>query len=153
MTETLKILSWNANGLGKHITELEIYLIKNKIDLCLISESHNTTESVNKIRGYKCYNAIHPLNKPRGGVAIFIKDNIKHYEKLKIESEEMQVITITLYMKSGCASNISAIYCPPRYNITEEKYIHLFKLIGPNFVLGGDFNAKNVFWGSRLTTT
>ena len=28
----------------------------------------------------------------------------------------------------------------------------MLQTLGPNFIVGGDFNAKNTFWGSRLTS-
>jgi endonuclease/exonuclease/phosphatase family metal-dependent hydrolase len=34
----------------------------------------------------------------------------------------------------------------------KDDYTHLFKKIRGNFIIGGDFNAKNTFWGSRLTS-
>jgi len=48
---------------------------------------------------------------------------------------------------------ISAIYCPPKHNNKYEDYDHFFKTLGNRFLVGGDFNAKHTFWGSRLTNT
>lgn len=45
MTYTLKIMAWNANGLLQHQQELQLVLDTNNIDVCLIFETHFTTES------------------------------------------------------------------------------------------------------------
>jgi exonuclease III len=152
MTHYLRIATWNANGLAQRISELEVFLNIKKIDICLISESHFTITSYAKIRGYQCYQALHPAERARGGTAIFIKDNIKHHEELKIEEEAMQVATISIETKNNKRYSISAIYCPPRYNPKKEDYIKLLKSLGNNFIIGGDFNAKHIFWGSNRTT-
>lgn len=152
MHQSLRIVIWNANGLSHHIPELEIFLNTQKIDICLISESHFTRSSYAKIRGYRFYHAIHPAERARGGSAIFIKENIKHYEELNIEKETMQVTTVKVQTKNN-EVNVSAIYCPPRYNLKSNDYEELFKALRRSFIIGGDFNAKNSHWGSRITTT
>ena len=40
-----------------------------------------------------------------------------------------------------------------RHNNKYEDYDHFFKTLGNRFLVGGDFNAKHNFWGSRLTNT
>lgn len=151
MVLTIRIVTWNANGLLNQIPELEIFLNSEKIDICLISETHFTRLSYVKIRGYKIYHAIHPENKARGGSAVLVKESIKHHEETKIEEDIMQVATIQIQFNKNKKYNISAIYCPPRHNIKKEDYIRLMKSLGDHFIIGGDYNAKNTHWGSRLT--
>lgn len=43
------------------------------------------------------------------------------------------------------------MYFPPRYNIDTNMYNQFFKSIGNKFIVGGDFNAKHIWWGSRLS--
>ncbi len=45
---------------------------------------------------------------------------------------------------------ISAIYCPPKHKITHQLFSDFFTTLGPRFICGGDYNAKNQMWGSRL---
>lgn len=151
MAKKLKIVTWNANGLHKHLSELRLFLHNENIDLCLISESHNTKETYINIEGYQKYNANHPQNKARGGVTIFVKNNIKHHEYSRIELEELQVITVSVKINNKDCT-ISSIYCPPRYNLQTSDFTDLMQTLGPCFILGGDFNAKHPYWGSRLTS-
>ena len=65
MPKSLKIVTWNANGLQNHIRELQIFLQKEGIDICLISESHNTLQTYINVKEYRIYNAYHPLKIAR----------------------------------------------------------------------------------------
>lgn len=72
MAKQLRIMEWNANGLLRHRQELQTVLDVEKIDVCLITETHFTKESFIKFRGYKIYHITHPGNSARGGSAIII---------------------------------------------------------------------------------
>lgn len=152
MNFTLRIGNWNANGLLKHLSELELFLKHQKIDVCLISETHFTKHSFVNIRGFVCYHSPHPANKARGGSAVLIKDNILHWEEPAVEEEMMQVTTVSIQSKKKLLK-ISAIYCPPRHSPSKDDFKSLFKTLGSCFVIGGDYNAKHTHWGSRLITT
>ncbi|PNF31804.1 hypothetical protein B7P43_G11362 [Cryptotermes secundus] len=39
------------------------------------------------------------------------------------------------------------------HNIKKEHFEQFFSTLGQRFLAGGDYNSKNVIWGSRLTTT
>lgn len=153
MLNTLRIATWNSNGLIKRLSELEIFLHEEQIDILLISESHFTKSSYIHINGYVCYNALHPAERARGGASIIIKENIDHFEETKIEEEMFQLATVAVKFQGNRQFKVSAIYSPPRHNIKQTQYNDLLKMLGNFFILGGDFNAKNTFWGSRITTT
>lgn len=119
MDNILEVAIWNANGLLQHFAELEVFLKKENIDICLISETHFTNQSFIKISNYDAYHTPHPAGRARGGTAILIRNNIEHYEKSKICKEEMQVTTVNIHMKKKDFS-IAAIYCPPRSSLKKE---------------------------------
>lgn len=146
-------MAWNANGLQQHQHELQVVLDMKNIDVCLISETHFTKQSFIKFTGYKVYHALHPNNSAKAGSAIIIKENINHYELIKLEDQEMQVVGVSIKTKRYNNITIAAIYSPPRHAIKKDQYIELLARLGNRFILGGDFNAKNTYWGSRLTTT
>lgn len=154
MNRTIKIATWNANGLSQHISELTTFLNNENIDICLVSETHfPQVPNYNiKIPNFICYHAPHPADKARGGSAVLIKENLKHYEEGKFTNEKMQVTTISIALKRK-ELKIAAIYCPPRCSPTQEDFAELLNSLGHNFVIGGDFNAKHTHWGSRLITT
>jgi len=150
MAGTLRIMTWNSNGLLQHKESLLVTLIEQKIDVCLISETHFTRESYLKLRGYEVYHAIYPSNCARGGSAVLIKTGISHYEDVRIETEEFQVIAAKLKTTAG-ALTVATLYSPPRHNLKRGDYLNLLQHFSGKFIVGGDFNSKNTYWGSRLT--
>jgi hypothetical protein len=152
MAQDIRIVTWNANGLLQHRNELQMFLDIKKIDICLVSETHFTNESYIRLKGYCVYHTIHPSNAARGGSAVIIRDSVQHFEEISISTEKMQVTVVTIKCKTQTLK-VAAIYCPPRYNLKKEDYMFLLHNLGKTFILGGDFNAKHTYWGSRLITT
>ena len=48
--------------------------------------------------------------------------------------------------------NVAAMYSPPRHRIDVRDYDTFLHQLGNKFIVGGDWNAKHVNWGSRITT-
>ena len=82
---------------------------------------------------------------------MLVKENIKHCEEDNVENKKMQVTAMCIQTKLMDIT-IAAIYCPPRFKMEKEEYIHLFQKLGNCFIIGGDYNEKNTYWGSRLDT-
>jgi exonuclease III len=117
----------------------------------LISETHFTAESYIKIPNYSVYHTNHPDETTHGGTVILIKHTTDHYQLQKYEKNHLQATSMevgTLLYEL----TISAVYCPPGHNIKKEQFKHFFCTLGQRFLAGGDYNSKNVLWGSRLTT-
>ena len=152
MNKDIRIATWNANGILNKREELEVFLHIQAIDICLLSETHFTRESYLKIRGYKTYHTFHPDNQARGGSAIIIKESINHYEECHIQKPEIQLTLVSIKsLKQNLV--IGAAYCPPKHNLKMQDYKAFLQQAGERFIIGGDYNAKNVDWGSRLSTT
>jgi hypothetical protein len=141
-------MEWNENGLLRHQHGLEVILSTENIDTCLISETHFTKESFIRFKNYITYHTINPANTVRGGSAIIIRNNIKHFEGEKYVTCDIQVTIVTVET-SKQRLTVSALYCPPRYSI----YANEFKTMNSRFIIGSEFNAKHTHWGSRLITT
>ena len=77
MTQNLRIVTWNANGLTDRKLELEIFLATEKIDVALISESRFTSKSHLTIKNYNVYTTNHPSGNSHGGTAVII--NLTYY--------------------------------------------------------------------------
>ena len=89
-------MAWNANGLLQHQQELQVVLDTEKVDVCLVSETHFTKESYIKFGGCKLYHSIHPENSAKGGSAVIIKENNHHHEETKYETEGIQVTSVCI---------------------------------------------------------
>lgn len=144
-------MQWNANGLLRHKNELEFLLIEKNIDVCLISETHFVKDSYLKLKNYDIYHTVHPSNNSRGGSAVIVKSSIEHWLENKIGVQEFQATTVTIIVDKSPLS-ITSVYSPPRHNIKSKQYEELINAHKHKFMMGGDFNAKNIQWGSRLTT-
>ena len=152
MQSTLRIMEWNANGLLQHQQELQVILSTEKIDVCLISETHLTKHSHVRFNGYVVYHTIHPDNTARGGSAVIIKESILHTELAQYSTQEIQATAVEI-RTDQYSFTIAGLYSPPRHSIKKEQYLEYLNLMGTRFIIGGDFNAKHIHWGSRLTTT
>lgn len=146
----LVIAEWNANGVSNHRNEIELFLHNNYVDILLISETHFTSKSFFQIKDYDVLIANHPDDRAHGGAAIIIRSKIKYKEKQSITEPYLQAAGINIVCEN---SNISiySVYFPPRYNIKCNQYENFFKSLGNKFIVGGDFNAKHIWWGSRLS--
>ena len=151
MATSLRIAAWNANGLLNHVQEITLFLNINKIDILLISESHSTERTVIKIPYYTVYHANHPDGTAHGGSAIIIKSTLKHYVLQPYITNKIQSTILKLEVLSR-PMTIAAIYSPPRHTISRDEYQEYFLTLGSHFITAGDWNAKHISWGSRLTT-
>ena len=148
----LRIAHWNADGLLNHKEEVKLFLFQNKIDILLVSETHYTSKTHFTIPGYNLCHTNHPDDKANGGTAILIQKTIQYNEQHQHAQPDMQA-TIIQVQGHQRYINITAVYCPPRYNLKARQYHSFFKLIEPCFIAGGDYNSKHTLWGSRVITT
>lgn len=149
---SLRIATWNINGLAPNIHELESIITTNKLDVVLISESHATERNSYKIQGFNVYRTAHPDGKAHAGAALVIRSGLKHSLLETYSTPHLQASSIRLEDRVGSIT-LSAVYCPPRHKITEKMFTNYFETLGHRFIAGGDWNAKHSFWGSRCTVT
>lgn len=83
---------------------------------------------------------------------VLIKENIKHYEDTKLQTEKIQATAVTLETRVRKIM-VAAVYFLPRHNLKKEDYKQLLEEIGDCFILRGDYNTKNRMWGSNLSNT
>ncbi|KAM8711564.1 hypothetical protein ACLKA7_012132 [Drosophila subpalustris] len=127
---SLKIGIWNADGLSHHKLELVQFLIKENIDIMLITN--------------------HPSDVGRGDAAIIIRSNLIHHPLSFTSQANAQAVTISLGNNSELT--IAAIYLKPggrQDTIDDAQLLDIFLGLGPRFIIGGDFNARHGFWGCQ----
>lgn len=149
MIESLRILAWNANGLPQHTRELELFLLNQKIDIVLLSETHFTSKSVFRLPRYSTYMTLRPDGKAHGGTAVLIKTSLPHHESTPYQTMSLQATSVKIDTLPFPVT-ISAIYCPPGHCMQPQDFTSYFSTLGTKFIAGGDWNAKHTFWGSRL---
>lgn len=52
---SLRLATWNINGLAPNKNETELLMIKHNLNVLLISEAHCTASSSLKFNVYECY--------------------------------------------------------------------------------------------------
>jgi hypothetical protein len=82
---------------------------------------------------------------------VIIRPNIKHHVGAEYRYANIQATSIAIEDKIR-QTTVSANCCPPKHNKYVD-YDTFFKTLGNRFIVGGDYNDKNTFWGSRITTT
>jgi hypothetical protein len=149
MAKVLKLAVWNANGLCQYAQEVRLFI---QLDILLVSETHFTERSHITIPNYKIYHTTHPDATAHSGTAVLIRQNLKHHARQEYGHEHLEATSIAMEDYSG-ESTISDVYCPPKHSTKYDGYERFFKTLGHQLIAGGDDNAKNTFWGTRLTTT
>lgn len=146
---SLRISLWNANGVSRHKLELSQFLHDKQIDVMLIAETHLTNKYNFQVRDYLFYGTNHPDGKAHGGTGILIRNRIKHHRYKEFATNYLQATSIKLELGSGNLT-LAAVYCPPRFAISEGQFMDFFNSLGDHFIAAGDYNAKHKHWGSRL---
>src|SRR5687768_9204723 len=127
----LKIAIWNANGISQRKNELQAFLIHNKIDIMLISETHLTIKHFFCVKNYFFYDAKFSGVKAHGGSGILIRRGIKHYLHSTVSKSYIQATNVTVCEWYGnCV--FSAVYCPPNNTkIDKDQFAEFFSSLGP----------------------
>lgn len=152
---TLKIAYWNAAGILNKLIELENFMLSQSIDIMMLIETRaNSVNSIN-ISGYICYLVPNPESTRKGGVATYVKQNIRHTALETISAPMVQCAPIALFPSNGNSNSIAItpIYCPPTYQWTTDHFDRLFSKIGSllqgsRLLICGDWNAKHTWWGN-----
>jgi len=117
ISKSIIVILFYANGLKKHINEIQAVLYEKRIDIGLITESHFTKYSNVFIPGYTRLKSNHPDNTAHCGVAIIIKSTLSFSPQPNFSQNYLQSCAVSIKL-NNIPITISAIYCPPRHNIS-----------------------------------
>jgi len=146
------IFLWNANGILNNINELQFTLNEHRIDIAMISETHLTQKNYLNIQGYEALRADHPDGSAHGGTVLLISRRIPHSPFPPLTSYKLQIIATSIVLNSIPITFASA-YLPPGCQFPENELTSFISSLNHTFVIGADFNAKHLNWGSRYTNT
>lgn len=148
----LKIVSWNARGLcGPRAAELKSLALESKANIILVQET--LLKSTNKcyIPGFRCFRG--DRTGPGGGLATFIKLNIKSALVSHHQDENIEVLNVKVSARptrNGLNDDgdgsllISNVYIPKDSKHIRAKFKKL--LVRDKCIIGGDLNAKHPDW-------
>ena len=146
-TNTLRILEWNANGILKERLEFAEFLKSNTIDIALIAETKLSTQVIWRIPNYSICRTDGPTAR-QGGTAIVIRNNISHTHTIINGLTNAQLTTVDIHTNNRTIT-VGALYNSPSKDLLNTDLDLITNT--NNFIIGGDFNAKEPHWNSRTT--
>lgn len=148
-TLPLTIATWNANGLRQRKAELESFLDEQEVSILMVGETFLKRGNPFMLRGFRSFR-LDREGRPGGGVAIFFRSSICA-ERVTVQSNSrLEAIGLRTEI-DGKERVFIAAYNPPSAAIQEEDFNAL--MAKPGTIVGGDLNAKDPRWGSRLTNS
>ncbi|GBN19982.1 RNA-directed DNA polymerase from mobile element jockey, partial [Araneus ventricosus] len=152
-TWVLQIQKAQVNDSGRYVCEvntsprMQIYRLLSVVERIPSNSKafpvdHNYTDRINQ-----------DPTCSSGGTAILIKKHLTHHEIPNPTLNEIEATTISLNLPNIDPIIISSIYIPPSSK-TSTFTLDLKSILqlGNTCILGGDFNAHHVSWGSNKNT-
>ena len=165
MKSKLNIGALNCQGLKEKIDTPQIYELISTEDIFGVSETWLKDGDDINLSGYKFY----PFNRKkvkgttRGGVGIFVREEIKRFVKIRYDLSCENIMWCKLdktHFKYDDDVYVGVIYFPPQ-NSPREKRLNLdhfrhlteicTKIDSNNIILMGDFNARTQNLDDTLT--
>ncbi|GFV18524.1 probable RNA-directed DNA polymerase from transposon X-element [Trichonephila clavipes] len=143
---SIKIVTWNADGIRTKIPEFEEYIQRYDPDIIALQETFLQPCHSFNIPNYTIYRNDR-LTHRGGGTAILIKNSIAHHS-IHIHTHALENTTIVL--EGTNKITISCIYRPP--NSPHQTLIpDLLKILRnrTHCFIAGDFNAKHHSWSPQ----
>ena len=143
------IIQWNCRGFRANYEEIATLRQHYNPKIICMQETKISIDQQCKIRNYKAYNNIGPVNNdiPSGGSSILVHNGIPHhcvtlntiFQAVAIKASLHKLITIC------------SIYIPPSMRFVEADLLALIAQLEPPFLLLGDVNSHNTTWGCGNT--
>ncbi|CAI6356138.1 unnamed protein product [Macrosiphum euphorbiae] len=145
MTEQLKILHWNCQGLGNKKMELLQFVQNHKIHIILLNETHLNPKTAFKLPNYHTYRkdrAAPPGQRSAGGTAILVLNRLIHYETI-IPTNSIENTTVHIQINHH-ETRLSAVYKRPGTILQTADIDLLLDTEFPTII------SKHPAWNSRL---
>jgi hypothetical protein len=145
------IVQWNINSYFRKLTDVHRLISDfQPLALCLQETNLKYQNNNPSIRNYHGYfkNRV-PEGRASGGVCIFVSNSTEHkIILLNTAFEAIAVVIRTNYNKKICICNL---YAPDSIELSLKDLQNLIIQLPRPFILLGDFNSRNIIWGSSYT--
>lgn len=141
------ILSWNIDGLSTHKNELDILTREyNPLAICL-QETKFRHDYIPHYKNFNCYYLNEPTHTAQGGIMIMVS---KQFNSQPITlNSKIKTIAVRISHESDFVLCNIYWHGNERWNLND--FTKLTKQLGNKYIITGDFNAHNQFWGSQTT--
>lgn len=138
-TMTIRIASWDSNGLAKWQTEFKHFLLRKKIHIFGVTETRMRPATKMQFQNYQVHRKDN--DNGQGGAAVFINNTVSFQQIQHPAPTQREAIGIKL------ADNIHIIFMcnRPKVNLTNKILDDLFG-ISRKVMIIGDLNARHATW-------
>lgn len=134
--------TWNCTTIKTRLNELDYFLDNNNIDICCLNETRLSPNKKLKCKGYVVHR--NDRNSQGGGVAVLIKEGIKHELLPKYPQFPNENVALNIKTHNG-EITIVAVYNPPKKTLKISELNSIF-LRNRRTIILGDLNAKHIAW-------
>lgn len=148
----IKAMQWNAQGTTNFTTikQIEQLLSQEDIDILCLAETFLKSHHKFYLNGYRVYRNDRE-NGHGGGVAIVIKNSIKHKLLPICKTALIENISVAIFI-NGKERVFTSAYCPKYFKYFRSDIKKLTKG-NKEFFVFVDFNAKNTAWNCEQNNT
>ena len=129
--------------------ELDHFLCKHGVDICLLTETHLRSGQVFRLAIYVCHRTDRPTEG--GRTAILVRRGVERYAITVPGLTQLEATAIHVMLACGPVKILAAYLSPSRPLI--EADLSACPSGGLPVLMAGDLNAKYLDWNSRLITT
>ena len=142
------IIHWNINGLRTHIEALRKYSEEIQPTAFCLNETRLQGQDPPTLQGYTPATRNDRLHLTGGGVAIYVRDDIRYVEIPCVRGSDMCAIEIKV--NNAKVAIICAYWSPINSNTTFNlNNINAITSKYKQYLILGDFNAHHPLWGSN----
>lgn len=162
-TGTIKYMLWNATGLAKNVDRIVRRMIEEEILICFVTETwqHPERQIPAVCRDTSAVCVIHPVNYERGknGVSMLINPRMEEHPLIKgMQVLARDTVNGTYLLVQLGSTKLLCVYHPP--SAADDMDTWLEEIIencnfstADDFILLGDFNARQRAWGDHADNT
>lgn len=158
-TGTIKYMLWNATGLAKNVDRIVRRMIEEEILICFVTETwqHPERQIPAVCRDTSAVCVIHPVNYERGknGISMLINPRMEEHPLIKgMQVLARDTVNGTYLLVQLGSTKVLCVYHPPSAadeldTWLEEIIVKCKVSIADEFILLGDFNARQRLWGDH----
>ena len=137
---------WNCRGLKANYEETLLLLKDYEPAALCLQETHLKDTDTISIRKYSAFRTFSANNERAAGrFSIFININAAHSHIPLNTNLQAVAVSITLHR----IITLCSVYIPPSSRLSAKDLDDLVPQLPSPFILPGDFNGHNIFWGSK----
>ena len=142
------ILQWNCRGLKPNYNEIILLLTKYTPSVVCLQETFLKDTDDISFKGHTLYNYINTdTNRACGGSSIVVNNRTPHRNIVLNTNLQAVAVNVTLHRPI----TICSIYIPPTSILNPDDLTDLVNQLPEPYLLLGDFNGHNEFWGCNYT--